>query len=265
MAGPSPATVASWSAGRACCPPTGCNEGKEGTATEGDPPHAGKRGHAAQEADQGQRREQTEAQGSAGTQKRGPGHRRCSRQSSSACDVCSRLLVDGKAGARICPGCFCHGCRAPREISWSGTPITCGCRDTVLGVIPTLTGAPTTKMAVRQEGTPAPPMEDVMLYRESPEGKAARGRANLEMDRDRQEEHSELREVEEAARKAAARARRAGGGPVQQPASEAAAANRRDAEAQRLRQRRLQGARKGAQAEAEDEAEDEDEEEGPPD
>jgi hypothetical protein len=190
---------------------------------------------------------------------------RIGRQSDPKCDVCARLLVDGRAGAQICPGCFCHYCRAPREISWSGTPITCGCRDTVLGVIPARTGTPTTKMAVRQEGTLASPVEDVMLYRESPEGKAARGRANLEMDRDRQEERSELREVEAAARKAATRARRAVGGPVQQPASEAAAANRRDVEAQRLRQRWLQGARKGAPAEAEDEEEDEDEEEGPPD
>ncbi len=113
---------------------------------------------------------------------------------------------------------------------------------------------------MRQEGTLASPVEDVRMYRESPEGKAARGRANMEMDRDRQEEFSELREAEDAVRKAAARARRAGVGPAQQPDSEAAAANRRGVEAQRLRQRWLQGARKGAPAEAADEVEDEDEE-----
>ncbi len=141
----------------------------------------------------------------------------------------------------------------------------CGCRDTVLGGIPALAGPPTTKMAVRQEGTLASPVEDVRLYRESPEGKAAKGRANLEMDRDRQEEFSELREVAEAAQKAAARARRAGGGPLLQPVSEATAANRREAEAQSLRRRWLQGSRKGAPAEVINEVEDEDEEEGPPD
>ncbi len=192
-------------------------------------------------------------------------HRRIGRQSEPRCDACDRLLVEAKAGAQICPGCFCHYCRASREIPWSGTPITCGCRDTVLGGIPALAGTPTTKMAVRQEGTLASPLEDVRIYRESPEGKAAKGKANMEMDRDRLEEFSELKEVEDAVRKAAARARRSGGGPVQLPDSEAVAANRRDAEAQRLRRSWLQGARKGAPAEAEAEVEDEDEEEGPPD
>ena len=192
-------------------------------------------------------------------------NRRIGRLSHPRCDACDMLLVEGNAGAQICPGCFCHYCSAPREISWSGDPITCGCRDTVLGGIPALAGTPTTKMAVRQEGTLVSPLEDVRLYRESPEGKAAKGRANLEMDRDRQEKFSELREVEEVARKAAARARRAGGGPLLQPVSDATAANRREAEAQSLRRRWLQGARRGAPAEAEDEVEDEDEEEGPPD